>query len=104
MNIQDAWEKALKTTEITRPRVQPLQTYAVTHLPYVFLAESAVNPGDTVVRQGQVIIEKPALILPSLSPHFEGFEFERDLQISEDFLTTFLLVRGIAADISLSPR
>lgn len=95
MDIQALWDKARKRTEIVRMRLPDLATFDATTVPYVFLAESAVNPGDTVVRQGQVIIEKPALILPHLSPHFEGFEFERDLQISEDFLTTFLLVRGI---------
>ena len=32
MNIQDAWEKAVRKTEVVRPRVQPLATFAATHL------------------------------------------------------------------------
>lgn len=98
MNIQDAWEKALKNTEIVRPRVQPLHTFEATHLPYLFLAESVVNSGDTVVRKGEIIVEKPSLVLPFGIPHFEGFEFEEEEEdgISEDLLMNFLLVRGVS--------
>ncbi len=94
MNIQDAWEKALKHTEIVRPRVQELSTFSVTKLSYISLAESAVNQGDTVVRRGEVMVEKPALILPGYSPQFEGFDFGEGL--NRDFLTSFFLVRGIS--------
>ncbi len=69
MNIQDAWEKALKKTKIIRPRAQELQTFSDTNLPYVFLAEALVNRGDTIVRQGEIKVEKPAIILPSNSYH-----------------------------------
>lgn len=95
MNIQDAWEKALRTTEIVRPRVQALHTFEATHIPYIFLSESTVNTGDTVVRKGEVVVEKPALVLPFGMPYFEGFEFEEDMDIREDILTSFLLVRGV---------
>jgi len=95
MDIHDSWEKALKATEIIRPRVQPLQTFAATQIPYVFLAESAVNHGDTVVRKGEVTVEKPTIILPPHLPQFEGFEFDEKFSGVEDYLTTFLLVRGI---------
>ena len=96
MNIQDAWEKALKNTEIIRPRVQPLHTFEVTHLPYIFLAESKMNAGDTVVRKGEVKVEKPSIILPSNLPQFEGFDFEEEMKLNEDFLMSFFLVRGIS--------
>ena len=96
MNIQDAWEKALKTTEIIRPRVQPLQTFETTHLPYIFLSESLVNPGDTVVRKGEIRVERPSILLPSNMPQFEGFEFEEKLQMNEDILKSFFLVRGVS--------
>ncbi len=96
MNIQDSWEKALKKTEIIRPRVQPLHTFSETRLPYIFLSESAINRGDTVVRKGEVAVEKPAIVLPSNMPQFEGFEFEKDLHVSEDTLKTFFLVRGVS--------
>ena len=95
MNIQDAWEKALKRTEIIRPRVQPLHTFEATLLPYIFLAESRVNSGDTVVRKGEIRVEKPAIVLPMNLPQFEGFEFEEDLQMNEDILKSFFLVRGV---------
>lgn len=95
MNIHDSWEKALKATEIIRPRVQPLQTFESTQIPYIFLAESLVNHGDTVVRRGEVTVDKPSIILPPHLPQFEGFEFDKEFSGVEDYLTTFLLVRGI---------
>ncbi|MBI4711459.1 MAG: hypothetical protein HY767_03240, partial [Candidatus Omnitrophica bacterium] len=94
MYIHDYWEKALKSTEIIRPRVQPLQTFEATQIPYVFLAESAVNQGDTVVRKGEVTVDKPSIILPPNLPQFEGFEFDKEFSGVEDYLTTFLFVRG----------
>ncbi len=95
MDIHDSWEKALKATEIIRPRVQPLQTFESTQIPYIFLAESLVNYGDTVVRRGEVTVDKPSIILPPHLPQFEGFEFDKEFSGVEDYLTTFLLVRVI---------
>ena len=95
MNIQDAWEKALKKTKIIRPRAQELQTFSDTSLPYVFLAEALVNKGDTIVRQGEIMVEKPAILLPSNLPQFEGFDFEKEFEIGLDMLTNFLIVRGV---------
>jgi hypothetical protein len=95
MNIQDAWEKALKKTKIIRPRAQELQTFSDTPLPYIFLAEALVNKGDTIVRQGEVLVEKPALILPYNLPHFEGFDFEKEFEIGPDMVTNFFIVRGV---------
>lgn len=91
MNLQDRWEKALKTTEIVRPRVQPLHTFEFTRLPYLFLAESPADRAKTIVRWGEVTVERPSLVLPTLSPQFEGFDFGTP----EDFLQNFLLVRGV---------
>lgn len=95
MDLQANWEKALKFTEILRARVKPLETRTATHLPYIFLAESAVNPGDSIVRKGEIMVEKPSIILPSHSPQFEGFQFEEDLSLHENSIVTFLMVRGI---------
>ncbi len=95
MNIMDRWEKAIKKTEIIRPRVQPLLTFATTEMPYIFLAESTLNIGDTIVRKGKIYAEKPSIILPENLPHFEGFEFEKDLGTTEDTITNLFLVRGI---------
>ena len=95
MDIQELWDKARRRTEIIRMQLQDLATFEATAVPYTFLAESSLNPGDTVVRKGHVLIERPSLILPNFSPQFEGFEFESDLHVSDDTVATFLLVRGI---------
>ncbi len=95
MNIQDSWEKALKSTEIIRARIQGLLTHAATNMPYIFLSESSINMGDTVVRKGEIVVDKPSLVLPSASPQFEGFDFDKELHINEGMLTNFLLVRGV---------
>lgn len=96
MNIQDGWEKALKHTKIIRPRPKDLLTFESTEVPYIFLSESSVNLGDTVVRKGHVTVEKPAIILPSNMPQFDGFDFEKEFRSGQDMLLNFLLVRGIS--------
>ena len=95
MDIQDIWEKALRNTEIIRPRVQPLLTFSTTNLPYIFLSESLVNIGDTVVRRSEILVERPTIILPTNLPQFEGFDFEEKLHFNQDTLINFLFVRGI---------
>ena len=95
MDIQEKWEKALDKTEIVRPRIQELLTFSATALPYIFLSESSINIGDTVVRKGEILAEKPALILPFGLPHFEGFKLKEELHIDEDMLKNFLIVRGV---------
>ena len=95
MNIQDSWEKALKHTRVVRPRAQELETFSDTEISYIFLAEALVNAGDTIVRKGQVKVEKPAIILPSNLPQFDGFDFEKELHTNQDMITNFFLVRGV---------
>jgi len=95
MEIQELWDRARKRTEILRLRLQDLATFEATVVPYIFLAESSVNQGDTVVRKGQVVIERPAIVLPRFSPQFDGFDFETTLHLSDEALATFLLVRGV---------
>lgn len=95
MGIHESWEKALKMTEIVRPRVQPLATFESTQIPYIFLAESLVNHGDTIIRKGEITVDKPSIILPPYMPQLEGFEFEKNFSGASDYLTTFLLMRGI---------
>lgn len=96
MDIQDSWEKALKKTRIIRARAQELQTFSDTELPYIFLSEAFVNTGDTVVRKGEILVEKPAIILPHNIPQFDGFDFEKELDITQDMITNFLIVRGVS--------
>ncbi len=93
MDLEQLWDKALKHTEIIRTRAQDLATFEATAMPYVFLAESALNTGDTVVRRGQVLVERPSLILPSAQ--FDGFAFQSEWSLSEDAVLNFLLLRGV---------
>ena len=95
MDIQDAWTKALKETRIIRSRVLGLQTFEQTPVPYILLSASSINPGDTVVRSGEVMVDRPALILPPNTPQFEGFAFD-SLNAREETLLNFLLVRGVS--------
>ena len=95
MDIQDYWEKALKNTEVIRPRIQSLSVSSATQLPYIFLAESGLNQGDTVVRKGEVMVDRPSLILPSNLPQLEGFDPDENLPWDPARLMNFLLIRGI---------
>ncbi|MBU1061845.1 MAG: hypothetical protein KJ957_04135 [Candidatus Omnitrophica bacterium] len=96
MNVQDSWEKALKATKIMRPRAQNLQTFSDTNLSYIFLSKALVNAGDTIVRKGEVLVEKPAIVLPDNLPQFEGFDFGKGFDFNQDTVTNFLLVRGVS--------
>ena len=95
MDIQKSWEKALSNTEIIRSRVQALLTFAATKVPYVLLSESRFDPSNTVVRKGEVVVERPAIVLPPNSPQFEGFDFTEEDRLSNDIFANFLYVRGI---------
>lgn len=95
MNIHEGWEKAVKRTKIIRPRVQPLDALRSTSIPYIFLSRSKMNPGDTVVRKGDILVEKPSIVLPQNMPQFDGFKFEEEMAMDEDLLKSFFLVRGI---------
>ena len=95
MDLEKSWEKALRQTEIIRARVQSLMTQSETQVPYILLSESSVNEGDTVVRKGIVVVDKPAIILPPHHPMFSGFEFEKEGTVSDNAFVSFLLVRGI---------
>ncbi len=96
MDLHDAWSKALKNTEIVRARVSALQTFQSTHVPYILLCESEINIGDTVVRRGEVMVDKPSLILPPNMPQLEGFEFPQEQPFDEQAMINFLLIRGIS--------
>lgn len=97
MDFEKIWKQALKETEIIRARVAALNTVEDTRVPYVMLAESTINVGDTIVRCGEVVVNKPALLLPPNNPQFNGFEFDQDEDeaFNETSMVNFLLVRGI---------
>ena len=94
MDLEEKWSKALAETAIIRSRISYLSTFDTTTISYIFLAESAINLGDTVVRRGKVMVHRTAIILPEDMPQFEGFEFEKDYQVNADMVKMFLLVRG----------
>jgi hypothetical protein len=96
MDIQEAWNRALKETEIIRVRVSSLHTFDDTHVPYIFLSPSLINIGDTVVRRGEVVVERPSLILPPNIPRFEGFEFGEAGAEDAHAVINFLLMRGVS--------
>ncbi len=95
MDFQEAWEKALRGTEIIRSRVKGLSFSANTKVPYILLTVSKVNEGDTVVRKGEILVQKPKIILPPHSPQFEGFEFDKADNFKEKSLLNLLFVRGV---------
>ncbi len=95
MDAYEAWEMALKNTEIIRPRVKSLMTFEATAIPYILLSESSLDAGDTVVRKGEVVVQKPALILPPNVPQFKGFEFGQNPDVDEGSIINFLLIRGV---------
>lgn len=95
MDIEEIWQKAIKNTEILRMRMRQLETFTHTEISYVFLAESTLNLGDTVIRKGKILIEKPAIILPGNMPQFQGFEFEDIFNIDPYRVADFLLIRGV---------
>ena len=96
MDIYEAWGKALKQTEIVRSRVSALQTFHATQVPYILLSESSVNLGDTVVRRGEVTVDRPSLILPPNIPQLEGFDFEQANSFDQESMINFLLIRGVS--------
>lgn len=95
MDIDEVWNRALRETEILRSRISGLANLEATRLNYLFLAESMVNIGDTVVRRGDILVRKPLIFLPRYHPLFEGFEFKKDYGLDDDSVTTFLLMRGV---------
>jgi len=95
MDIEQLWEKAQEKTEVIRGRVKGLSTFRSTSVPYVFLGESSVNEGNTVVRRGKMLIERPMILLPEDLPQFEGFDFQEDLELDQGAIQMFFIMRGI---------
>jgi len=97
MNIEELWQKAVNKTEIHRARLRYLYTFDQTSLPYVYLAESSVNDGDVVVRQGSIVAERPMILLPGNLPQFEGFQMQdKNFNIGNDSVAAFLFMRGVS--------
>ena len=79
-NFEDRWMRAKEGTQLHRTRQTDLFTFGTTALPYVFIASSAINTGDSILRRGELKTEKPAIIWgggeSSESSRFSGFEEE----------------------------
>lgn len=95
MDFEKAWNDALKSTEIVRSRIQALEMAGRTYVPYILLTESSINAGDTVVRKGEIYVEKPSLIIPPNNPQFNGFEFDELEDFEEHSMINFLILRGV---------
>lgn len=95
MNIEEVWQKALDNTEITRPRVRPLSSSENTEIDYIFLARCQAEAGHTLVKTGKVLVERPSIVLAHNLPQFYGFDFDKDLSLSQDSVINFFLVRGV---------
>lgn len=93
--MEEKWNRVLKETKIIRHRLPFLSSSDLTELNYIFLGASLVNPGDTVVREGKILVDKPMILLPKHFPQFQDFDLDEELGVNEDFFRSFLLIRGI---------
>ena len=74
-SFDERWARAFDQTRLHRTRKHDLYTFGATRLPYIFLAESSINTGDTIVRRGEISTDKPAILLGNAEgPRFEGFQ------------------------------
>ena len=75
---------AVEHTEVVRPPEQTLATFGVTNIYYYLLTEPVYKEilgkeGETVVREGKMIAEKPKIVTPYyLLSLFEGFEHGKE--------------------------
>jgi hypothetical protein len=82
--------RATDETQLLRTRKNDLYTFGATSLPYIFLAHSAINEGDTIVRRGEIQTEKPAILFGGdQQSHFEGFEEEGHEELRVLFMRAF---------------
>jgi len=72
-NFDDHFRRAKKETVVHRERKSTLYTFGSTSLPYIFLAESAINKDDTVLRKGEINTDKPVILTGENLPNFSGF-------------------------------
>ena len=95
MNPDEMLKASLETTAIIKRRRTSLYTFGVTRLPYIFVAKSEIDPHDTVVREGRVMVEKPHILIPGYHPLFEGFDLEGETPLSGEDIKYILMARRI---------
>ena len=71
-------EYAVRHTQVLRPPRQNLETFGITKVRYHLLTAPAytdlvAGEGETVVREGQVIAERPRVVTPYYLLNLEGF-------------------------------
>ncbi len=74
-------EYAVRRTVVLRPPKQRLATFGTTNIYYYLVsepsyAEPETESGETVIREGRIIAEKPKIVTPYYLAHLEGFGAE----------------------------
>ena len=75
------WLRAIEKTWVVRFPRQSLATFGVTNIRYFVVTEPIYQPmtpdqREGVVRTGQVVAEKPAVVTPFYAMNLEGFSDE----------------------------
>ena len=73
MNFEEKYRYALEHSKIHRYRQSNLFTFGTTRLPYVLAARSSINSGESIIRRGEIVTEKPSIMLQNNEPSFSGF-------------------------------
>lgn len=94
MNFIEKFDEALKSTKILRMRLKALEQKKNTICPYTIVMPSRFDAKDALIKKGNIIVEKPVIILPENLAEFIGFELE-EFGIRNDMLNSALLLRGI---------
>ena len=81
---REAIRAAAEQTEVLRPPRQHLATFGLTNVQYYLVTEPSYadltgEVRETVVREGQVVVERPQIVTPSyLLNFFQGFDHGRE--------------------------
>lgn len=82
MGIQDDQHRkildALARTKVVKSPQQYLHTFGVTNLRYYVVTEPSYSdimegPSESVIRDGSVTVQRPAVVTPTYMAHLEGF-------------------------------
>jgi len=93
----DRIEYAVEHTEILRPPKQSLSTFGATNIYYYLVTEPSYSEltgstGESVVREGRVIAERPRIVTPYYLSRIEGFSSE-----ARRYLDALIKIRGYDA-------
>jgi len=79
-SFQEQFDEAWQAVDVVRYSQPNLFTFGDTRLKYTVIAPSEIHQGETVLREGQVVVQKPMIInlLGAEGVHLEGFgEFDQ---------------------------